>query len=127
VERNLIFDAGALIGLERGSRMVVAMAKQAQEHGGSTVIPATVLAQVWRGGPKAARLVRLVAGSKIDSLDEDRAKEIGVRLGTHNGRDVADAHVACCAVEHQAAVATSDQDDIEALIEPDDPVRLIPV
>jgi predicted nucleic acid-binding protein len=127
MERNLILDAGALIGLERGSEMVIVMAEQAHERGGSTVIPASVLAQVWRGGPKAARLARIVAGSNIDSLDEDRAKEIGVRLGARNGSDVADAHVACCAVELQAIVATSDRDDIEALIEPDDPVRLIPV
>lgn len=107
--------------------MVIAMAKKAHEHGGSTVIPATVLAQVWRGGPKAARLARIVAGSDIDSLDEERAKEIGVRLGTRGGSDIADAHVACCAVEREAIVATSDQDDIEALVDPDEPLRLIPV
>ena len=127
MERTLVFDAGALIGLERGSEMVIAMAEQAREGGGDTVIPASVLAQVWRGGPKAARLVRIVAGSDIDSLDEDRAKEIGVRLAARNGSDVADAHVACCAVEHQAIVATSDRADIETLIEPGDQVRLIGV
>jgi hypothetical protein len=41
--------------------------------------------------------------------------------------DVADAHVVCCAVERRAAIATSDQDDIEALIEPDESLRLIAV
>lgn len=127
MERNLILDAGALIGLERGSKMVIAMAKQAHERGGSTVIPASVLAQVWRGGPKAARLARLITGSDIDSLGEDRAKEIGVRLGAHGGRDVADAHVVCCAVERRAVIATSDRDDIEALVEPGEPVQLIAV
>lgn len=107
--------------------MVIAMAEQAREHGGDTVIPASVLAQVWRGGPKAARLARIVAGSDIDSLGEDRAKEIGVRLGAQGGKDIADAHVASCAIEHRAVVATSDRDDIEALLEPDEPVRLIAV
>ena len=107
--------------------MVVVMAEQAREHGGDTVIPASVLAQVWRGGPKAARLARLVAASEIDSLGEDRAKEIGVRLGARGGSDVADAHVACCAVERRAVIATSDRDDIEALIEPGEPVHLIAV
>jgi predicted nucleic acid-binding protein len=127
MERTLVLDAGALIDVERGSGTVAVMVKQAHEHGGETVIPASVLAQVWRGGPKAARLAKLIAASNVDMLGEDRAKEIGVRLGTQAGKDIADAHVACCAVELQAIVATSDRDDIEALIGPDEPVRLIPV
>jgi predicted nucleic acid-binding protein len=107
--------------------MVIAMTKKARERGGQTVIPTSVLAQVWRGGAKAARLARIVAGSDIDSLGEDRAKEIGARLGAQAGKDIADAHVACCAVECGAIVATSDRADIEALIEPGEQVRLIPV
>lgn len=127
MERTLVLDAGALIGLERGSEMVIAMTKKAHERGGHMVIPASVLAQVWRGGSKAARLARIVAGSDIDSLGEDRAKEIGVRLGAQDGKDIADAHVACCAIERRAIVATSDPADIEALIEPGEQVRLISV
>jgi predicted nucleic acid-binding protein len=107
--------------------MVAVMAKKALERGGETVIPASVLAQVWRGGLRGARLSRLVAASTVDALGEDRAKEIGIRLGAQGGKDIADAHVACCAVEHRAVVATSDRDDIEALTEPDEPVRLIAV
>jgi hypothetical protein len=107
--------------------MVIAMTKKAHEHGGRTVIPASVLAQVWRGGPKAARLAKIVAGSDIDSLGEDRAKEIGTRLGAQDGKDIADAHVACCAVECRAIVATSDRADIETLIEPGEQVQLIAV
>lgn len=125
--RNLVLDAGALIGLERGSQMVITMAEQAHELGGETVIPASVLGQVWRGGPKAARLARLVAGSEVDALDKDRATEIGMRLGARGGTDVVDAHVACCAAEREAVVATSDVVDIQGLIEPDEPVRLIAV
>lgn len=107
--------------------MVVVLAKKGLERGGETVVPTSVLAQVWRGGPMAARLSRLVAASTVDTLGEDRAKEIGIRLGAQGGKDIADAHIACCAVERRAVVATSDRDDIEALIEPGEPVRLIPV
>jgi predicted nucleic acid-binding protein len=127
LERTLVLDAGALIGLERGGEMVIAMTKKAYERGGQTVIPASVLAQVWRGGPKAAHLAKIVAGSDIDPLGENRAKEIGIRLGAQGGKDIADAHVACCAVEHQAIVATSDRADIGALIGSDEPARLIGV
>lgn len=63
----------------------------------------------------------------FDTLGDDRAKEIGVRLGARGGRDIVDAHVVCCAVERQAVVATSDREDIEALVDPDEPVRLIAV
>jgi hypothetical protein len=127
LERTLVLDAGALIGLERGSEMVIAMTKQAHKRGGHTVIPASVLAQVWRGGSKTARLARIVAGSDIDSLGEDRAKEIGIRLGVQGGKDIVDAHVACCSVERRAIVATSDPADIEALIKPGEKVQLIAV
>jgi hypothetical protein len=127
VERNLVLDAGALIGLERGSEMMVAMADQAEAMGGETVIPASVLGQVWRGGPRSARLSRLISGCEIDPLDERRAKEVGSRLGTRQATDVTDAHVVCCAVERNAIVATSDQGDIRALVEADEVVRVLPV
>lgn len=125
--RDLILDTGALIDVERGSKAVVAMAKQAHKLGGDTVIPASALAQAWRGGPRSARLAKLIDSSEIDALSEERAKEIGVRLGARSGSDIADAHVVCCATKRRSAVATSDRDDIEALIAPGEQVQLIPV
>jgi predicted nucleic acid-binding protein len=127
MERNLVLDAGALIGVERGSRVLAVLIEQIHELDGETIIPASALAQVWRGGPTSARLAQLIGGSDIDILSEERAKEIGVRLGARSGSDVTDAHVACCAIERRSPVATSDRDDIEALIAPDEQVRLIPV
>ena len=116
-----------MIGLERGSEMMTAIAEQADKLGGSVVVPASALAQVWRGGPKSARLARLVAGCDVDAMDRERAKEVGARLGERGGDDIADGHVACCAVERRGAVVTSDRHDIEALIEPGEPVRLVAV
>ena len=107
--------------------MAIAMAEQAHELGGDTVIPASVLAQVWRGGPKSARLAKLISGSDIDALGEDRAREVGIRLGARKASDVPDAHVVCCAVERRAVIATSDRDDIEALVEPNEAIRLIAI
>ncbi len=127
VGRRLILDAGALIGFERDSRIVAAIIEEAQERGGRTVIPASVLGQVWRGGPRAARLAKLVAGSDVDVLEEGRAKEIGERLGGREGSDVVDAHVVCCAAEHRATIVTSDPDDTEMLIGPGEDVELIRV
>jgi len=126
-ESSFVLDAGALIGFERGSGVVSALLEEAEECGDEVVIPASVLAQAWRGGAKAARLARLVNASEIDDLSEGRAKEVGGRLGSRGGQDVVDAHVVCCAVEREAAILTSDLDDAEALIEPGEQVELIRV
>ena len=126
-ESKFVFDAGALIGFERGSEMMSVLLAEAEAVGDEIVIPASALAQVWRGGPKAARLARLIDGSDVDALDEGRAREVGRRLGARGGRDIADAHVVCCAVEHHATILTSDLDDTEALIGPGEDVELIRV
>jgi hypothetical protein len=63
-------------------------------------------------------LVQLLQISVVDSLDEERAREVGGRLGSRSRSDVADAHVVCCAISNEATIATSDGDDIRALIEP---------
>jgi predicted nucleic acid-binding protein len=125
--RDLILDAGALIAFERGDYDVQALLKTALTLSSRIVMPATALAQVWRGGPRSAALARLIDAGEIDPLDEARAKEVGIRLGARRASDVADAHVVCCAVEHQAEVATSDPDDIRALADTGEPLSLIPV
>lgn len=91
------------------------------------LVPATVLAQAWRGGPRSALLARLLAGAVGDSLDERRAKEVGERLGRYDKTDVADAHVVCCALEQGAILVTSDPDDMEALMAPNEHLVLISV
>jgi hypothetical protein len=62
-------------------------------------------------------LARLLAICEVDPLDEERAREVGVRLGSRDYRGVVDAHVVCCALEHRATIATSDPSDMEALAE----------
>lgn len=124
--RNFVLDAGALIDLERGGEMMIALAEYAGKRGNHTVVPASVLGQVWRGGPRSAILAKVLEAAEVDALDESRAREIGVRLGARGGRDVVDAHVVCCAVKREAVIVTSDSEDMEALIEPDEVVRVMP-
>lgn len=124
---RFVLDAGALIGAERGSKAVSALLEEAEECGDEVLIPTSVLAQAWRGGPRAARLAKLVNASEIDVLSESRAKQVGERLGSRGGRDVVDAHAVCCAAEREAAILTSDPDDAEALIEPGEEIELIRV
>ena len=122
---DLVLDAGALIAFERGDRQMRAILKGAFVLGSRPIVPASALAQTWRGGPRSAPLAHLIDGCDVDSLDEDRAKQVGVRLGARDAGDVADAHVVCCALEHRAVVASSDPDDMEALTEAGERLTLI--
>ena len=107
-----------MIAFERGDERIRSILRGALGLGVRVVIPATALAQVWRGGPRSAPVARLVEGSEVEPLDEERAKEVGVRLGLRGAGDIADAQVVCCALRQRAAVATSDSDDIGDLLDP---------
>lgn len=124
---SLVLDAGALIAVERYERSMWAILAEARERGTETVVPASVLAQAWRGGPRSAAIARLLDGCLIDGLDEQRAKEIGVRLADRGSSDVPDGHVAVVAAARKAAVATSDPGDIARLADPDAPLTLIEI
>jgi hypothetical protein len=122
-----VLDAGALIAFERSEEWIDAFLDEAIEEGDEILIPASVLAQVWRGGPRSARLAKLMAGSKSDYLDEARAKEVGERLGSRGMSDIADAHVVCCALDRNADLITSDPDDMEALAGPKENLILVAI
>jgi predicted nucleic acid-binding protein len=124
---TLVLDAGALIAVERYDRSMWAILAEARERGTETVVPASVLAQAWRGGPRSAPVSRLLDACLIDQLDERRAKEIGVRLGARGANDVPDGHVAVVAAARRAVVATSDPDDLRALADADAPLPLIEI
>lgn len=127
VPRDVVLDAGALIAFERGDEYLKAVLRCVLATRARVIIPTTALAQVWRGGPGSAPLARLVDAGEVEPLGEERAKEVGVRLGSRGASDVADAQVVCSAIKHRAAVATSDSDDIRALVEPGERLTLIAV
>ncbi len=114
----LVLDAGALIAFERSEERIHALLDEVIEGDEEILIPASALAQVWRGGPRSALLARLVSAGEVDALDEARAREVGERLGSRDRDDVADAHVVCCALDHDAALITSDAEDMAALSGP---------
>lgn len=116
---DVILDAGALIAFERGDERLRFFLRGSLALGARIIIPATALAQAWRGGPKSAPVAHLIEAGVIDPLDEEGAKEVGVRLGRRGRSDVADAQVVCCAARHRAAIVTADPDDIRALMDPD--------
>jgi hypothetical protein len=91
-QRSGGYDAGALIAAERGDRRVWALQRRAIERGIVPTVPAGVLSQGWRGGPQA-QLSRLLAGCRIEHLDEARARSAGAACGVAGTADVVDAAV----------------------------------
>lgn len=125
--RSVVLDTGALIAIERFDRKLWSRLTEELEFWGDIVVPASVLAEAWRGGPRSAPIARLLDSSDVDSLDEARAREVGERLASRGGRQATDAHVVCCALEIDAAVATTDAEDVEALCEGLERLAVIPL
>lgn len=103
---------------ERGDRRMTGLLVRALATKTTISVPATVIAQVWRGGARQARLARLLADPAVEvvPLDSDRARAAGVLCGHARTSDVVDASVVLCAREHGgAAIVTSDPEDLKKL------------
>ncbi|MGH2915896.1 MAG: PIN domain-containing protein [Solirubrobacteraceae bacterium] len=96
---------------------MLAVMETARRAGRDLVIPAGVVAQVWRGGSRQARLARFVAaaGVEVDVLTHARAKACGAVCGRTGTADIVDASVVVAARRHHATVITSDRADLETL------------
>ena len=119
-------DTGALIALERGERRVTALLNHALAMPEAVLhVPAAVLAQAFRGGPRQARLARLLGlpQIKIVPLDTATAQVVGLLLGARGGEDVVDACVVVCARRYRQPVVTGDRHDLQRL----DPKLLLEV
>jgi hypothetical protein len=126
--RPLIFDAGALIQLERGNANLVQLVQDARQQRRVIIVPATVLAEVWRSAAGTqmaiARLLKRQQRGEVQVavLDETSAKGVGLLAAATGHDDVPDGHVAYLSLRHGAApVLTQDPSDIRSLS------RLIPI
>lgn len=118
--KTIVLDAGALIALERANPIMKSLVADARFAQVRVVIPDSVLAQVWRtGAGRQARISTLIAlppsRCLLLPLDTAMAKRIGAAIGRSGHPDIADAHVVLAALDHSAAVITSDRDDLLTL------------
>jgi len=113
---GLCLDAGALIAFERLDPRVLRLLQRARDAGLSVEIPAPVVAQAWRGGPRQALLARLLASDGVETIPMDAvaARAVGELCAASSATDVVDGHVAWHAFRRRLAVVTSDPDDIAA-------------
>lgn len=115
---SLVLDAGALIAVERGDRATGALIEVARRQRRGLVVPAGVVAQVWRGGGgRQVRLSRLLAVRElvVEPLTDAGARAAGVLCGAAGTADVVDASVVLTARRHRATVVSSDRGDLEVL------------
>lgn len=112
--RTVVLDAGAFIALERGSTPVRGYVLLADRGLLALATSAAVVAQVWRGGNRQARLARLLASDLVKelALDSEASRRIGILAAVPGARDVVDGHVAIIALDRDAVVLTSDPEDI---------------
>ena len=112
----------------RGSRRMQAVLDRVRANGMTMLIPAGVVAEVWRDGRRQVRVAKLLAAAEtsVATLDEPRARAVGVLLGHAGGSDVGDASVVLCAREHGAStpVLTGDPNDLVAL---DPQLSIVPI
>ena len=106
VTRAVVLDAGALIAIEKGDRKILALCRIATLDGASVVIPAGVLAEVWRDGARQASVARLVsaAGTIVEPLDLEVARLAGACCARGETTDAIDATVVIAARQHRATV-----------------------
>lgn len=115
--RGLTLDTGALLALERGAPKIRALLRRAMESEVAIAVPAGVVAQAWRGGPRQARVARLLGDPRVvvEPLDDTSARAIGLLCGRSGHADVTDIHVVLCGRERGHTVVTSDASDLHAV------------
>lgn len=112
--RHLVLDTGALLALERAAPRIRALLREALAADCALTVPAGVVAQAWRGGPRQAVLARLLNDVRVTvaDLDAATARAVGTLCGRSGHPDVVDVHVALVGHQLDAPVVTSDGGDI---------------
>ena len=113
---TLVFDSGAFVALERNDRAMWLRLKAALIDRDPPVTHGGVVGQVWRGGPRQARLTQALAGVDVQPLDDSLGRDAGRLLGATGHADVIDAAVVLLARDGDIIV-TGDHDDLAPLAE----------
>ena len=111
---TLVLDAGALIAVERGDRATAALIEVGRQDGRGIIVPAGVIAQTWRKGPRQVRVARLLNANEVsvEPLTDVAARAAGILCGAADTTDVVDASVVIVARRYKAIVISSDRADL---------------
>jgi hypothetical protein len=110
-----LYDAGALIAIDKNDRRMWARYQVALDDGRDLRVPAVVVGQAWRDARRQVRLGRFLAGCHVDQVGLETSKAAGILCGRAGTSDVVDATVVVMAAATGALIWTSDPGDIKAL------------
>ena len=111
---GITYDTGALVAAEANRVDIWALHRDALRHEIRPIVPVTVLAQAWRGGPQHM-LSRLLRGCEIEPMNERLAREAGQACAATRSSDIVDATVVVSALSRGDLVVTSDPGDLNRL------------
>lgn len=103
-----------MIAYSRYELRIAAILRRAHDRGSSVTVPASALAQVWRGSDNH-RLASLLSACTVEPMDEHLAKRVGVLCGLAGTTDIVDASVVIGAAARGDAIVTSDYADLAHL------------
>lgn len=118
---GVTYDTGALIAGDRNDRRMWALYLGFIAEEVAPTVPAPVVAEAWRGGPRQAGLARMLAGCEIESMTPDLARRVGELAGRADHDDVVDvAVVEGAARRDDDVIVTSNEAHIRQVIEATD-------
>jgi hypothetical protein len=116
---RIILDSGAIIASENNDPILAALLKAARKNRTPILVPATVVAETWRGPsthPRTASLFGSVDG--FPELNEKSARQVGALLAISKTAAVVDGNVVAIAIaQPPATIVTSDLNDITHLLQ----------
>lgn len=112
---GVTYDTGALVAAERNNRRMWALHAAFLAEEVVPVVPAPVLAEAWRGGPRQVSLARLLALCDVEEMSDEQARRVGVLAGLADHGDIVDVTVVEGAIRRGHGVVTSDQAHIRRI------------
>ena len=114
---GVTYDTGALIAGERNDRRIWALHVGFIAAEVVPAVPAPVVAEAWRGGPRQASLARMLAGWEIEAMTSELARRVGELAGRAGHEDVVDvAVVEGAARRDDDVILTSNETHIRQVI-----------
>jgi len=116
----MMLDAGFLIAVEQNDERTQAVKLATQRRGQKLHTTGLVVAQVWRGGAKQARLSAFIKTLVVHPFYEPHdfrqpAYQVGELLAASSTKDVVDAHLVLTADRLFLDVLTGDPDDLNPI------------
>ena len=113
---GVTYDTGALIAGDRNDRRMWALHIGFIAEEVVPVVPAPVVAEAWRGGPRQASLVRMLVGCEVEPMSQEQGRRVGELAGRAKHDDVVDVTVVEGAVRRGGdAVVTSNEAHIRKI------------